>query len=178
MKLGKLALPQLLGLLVLVGTAAAAVTVTYTDHSTLTLGVRAAPIVFAAGTDAAPSDYVPSFSLTTNATAYTASLRGVPAATVTIDDLVDVKNVDAHAHTVTLAATSDANALVTTYRIDLVDGSGGTVATLDLKASAPSATVALAGGETLHARVTITLASGAGADNVADTTTVTTSVAG
>lgn len=176
MKLAKLALPQLLGLLVLVGTAAAAVTLTYSTHSTQSLAVKAAPVVFEAGADAAPSDYVPAFSLTTNRTAYSADLRGVPEASVTIDDLVHLKNVDTRPHAVILTGASDANPYVTTYRLDLMSGTM-IIGTLDLKSASPSLHVTLAPGDALTTRVTIELASGAGNDNVADTMLITTTIA-
>ncbi|MFA5862418.1 MAG: hypothetical protein WDA16_12060 [Candidatus Thermoplasmatota archaeon] len=176
-KLGKIALPQLLGLLVLVGTAAAAVTLTYSTHSTQSLAVKTVPIVFEAGADATASDYVPSFSLTANHTAYTASLRGVPEATVVIDDLVHVRNTDTQTHTLALASATNTNPFVTAYKLELFDGATS-VAVLDFKAASPSASVTLPAGVTLTGKVTITLASGAGNDNVADTLTVTTSIAG
>lgn len=177
MKLGKIALPQVLGLLVLVGTAAAAVTLTYTTHSTQSLSVKAAPVIFEAGADATPSDYVPAFALTNNKTAYTASLRGVPEATVVVDDLVHVRNLDTRAHSLVLSAATDANPFVTTYKLEFFDGATS-LGTLDFKAASPTISITAPSGATLTVRLTLTLASGAGNDNVTDTLTVTTSVTG
>lgn len=156
----RIAIPQIVGLLIIVGTAAAAVNVTYSASSTLTLGAKAAPVTFAAGADSTPSDYVTSFSLSDNRTRFVAGVSGVPDATVVIDDLVQVKNEGSRDHAVALLASTVADPLVRAYKIEIVS-SGAVVGVLDLKTAAPEATFTLPKGQTYQGRVTIELAPGA-----------------
>lgn len=167
---------QVAGILVLAGTAAAAVSLTYASSSSQTLGVKAAPVQYVAGADAAIGDYVTAFSLSTNKTYYTAAIRGVPEASVTLSDLVDISNVDARSHNVTLSAPQNANANVQTYKIDWYDGAT-LVGTLDFKAASPSVTFSsMAAGKTYVGKLTVALGSGAGANNVNDALAVAMAV--
>lgn len=173
----KIALPQVIAALALVGTATAAVTLAYANSSPLALGVKAAPVVYSAGADGGVSDYVPSFAISTNATYFTSTIRGVPEATVTIDELLRVSNVDTRAHAVTISTSQVTNAFVTAYKLEFYDGAT-LVGTLDLKAASPSVTFpTLAAGKTLTAKATLALASGAGAHNVADARSLAMAVA-
>ncbi|MHB8585700.1 MAG: hypothetical protein ACYDDF_07680 [Thermoplasmatota archaeon] len=165
-----------LAIMVATGTAMAAIVLTYSNTSTLTTGVKQAPIQFAAGSDSGTSDYVPAFSLSTNMTTFSATIHGVPEATVTIGDLVELKNVDSRAHDVTLSTSQITNSYVTAEKIDFYNGAT-LVGTLDLKSASPSVTFSgLAAGSDLTGKVTITLASGAGANNVGDSRAVTATV--
>lgn len=166
-----------LGVLAIVGTAAAAITLTYTTTSSQTLSTKAVPVTYVSGADSAISDYVTAFSISTNKTSFSASVKGVPEATVVIGDLVDVSNVDTRVHTVTVSTAQNTNALVTAYKIDWFDGATN-VGTLDFKAASPSVTFTnMAAAKTYVGKVTITLAAGAGLNNVADPAmSLTTSV--
>jgi hypothetical protein len=159
---------QIVGVLVLAGTAAAAVSLTYATTSSQALGVKTVPVQYAAGPDAALGDYVTAFSISTNKTYYTATLKGVPESIVTLGDVVDVTNVDARAHNVTLTAPQNANANVLVYKVDWYDGAT-LVGTLDFKAASPSATFSgMAAAKTYAGKVTVHLAGGAGSNNVND----------
>jgi hypothetical protein len=159
---------QVVGVLVLAGTAAAAVSLTYASTSSQSLGVKAAPVQYVGGADSALGDYVTAFTISTNRTFYTAVVKGVPEAIVTIGDLVDVSNVDARAHNVTLSAPQNTNANVLAYKTDFYDGAT-LVGTIDFKAASPSTTfTSMAAGKTFTGKVTIQLAGGAGANNVND----------
>lgn len=164
-----------LALVAIAGTAAAAITLAY-GSSSQGLGVKAAPVVWEAGADAAVTDYVPTFVLSTNATSYTMTVRGIPEVPVTMTDLIRLKNTDTRTHTVTLATTQITNANVVAYKLDFYDGVT-LVGTLDFKSATPSVTFTnLAAGKTLTAQGTISLAGGAGANNVADSRTITATV--
>lgn len=165
----------LIVLVALAGTAAAAVSVTY-QTSQAALAVKAAPIVWEAGADASYTDYVPSLVLSTNATSFTLTVRGVPEAPVTISDLIHLKNVDTRVHSVTLSTTQVTNSYVTAYRLDFYDAAT-LVGTLDLKSANPSLSfVDIPAGKTYVAQATITLASGAGNHNVDDARTIAATV--
>lgn len=162
------------------GLAAAAITLTYTTSSTVTTSVAAVPVQFLAGTDAGPSalgTYVSSYSISTNRTHITTTLKGVPEASVVMGSFFRLQNVDTASHAVTLATPQVTNAYVTAYRFEVYDASDALQATLDLKAGAPSATFTMPAGSTYTAKLTLTLASGAGADNVALTNALTMGVA-
>jgi hypothetical protein len=169
----RLAIVQGLALSLMAGAASAAVTLAYTSASTETLGVLAPPVVYAAGVDASGNDYVPSFALSANKTSFTATVRGVPEATVVLSDYVRLKNADSRTHTVTLSTTQVTNALVTAYSLAFYDSSNALVGTLDFKAANPSVTFTdMTAGATYTAKATLTLASGAGTNNVADSRTI------
>lgn len=150
------------------GTAAAAVAVAYLSASTLELGATPAPVVYEPGADSGAAPFVSSFAVSANGTTFTAAIRGVPAASVSIDELFRVRNVDSRPHTVVLTAERVANPQVVAYRIDFYDGA--TLAgTMDLKSASPGVTfVDLAPGKVLSARTTVVLAPGAGAGRVGE----------
>lgn len=163
----KYAFPTL-GVLAIIGTAAAAISLTYSTTSSQALSTKPVPVTYIAGADSGLSDYVTAFSISTNKTSFSASVKGVPEATVVIGDLVDVSNVDSRAHTVTISTTQNTNALVTAYKIDWFDGVTN-VGTLDFKTASPSVTFTnMAAGKTYVGRATITLAAGSGLNNIAD----------
>lgn len=165
--LGRIGAPYVLvGLLV--GTAAAAVTLVYMNSAQLSLGTKAAPVVYEPGADGGVSDYVPAFTLSPNKTSFTVALRGVPEATVTIDDLFRIRNQDTRPHSVILSSDPVTNALVLVYKVEFFDGATR-VGTLDFKSASPSVTFpALAAGKVLTAKTTLLLSAGAGGDSVAD----------
>lgn len=173
-KIAKMVLPAA-AVLVLLGTAAAAITLTYTTSSAQSLGVKAAPVQFSVGADGGVSDYVPALAFTTNRTAFTASVVGVPEANVTIGDLVHIANIDTRAHSVTLSTAQIANANINTYKIDWYNGAAY-VGTLNFTAASPSVSFSLAAGAIYTAQTTIILAGGAGANNVANAATITMAV--
>lgn len=157
-------------IVVVASLAAAAITVTYTTSSTLTTGVTAAPIQFQAGDDAGPSvlgDFVTAYAISGNATYVTASIKGVPESTLTLGSFVKIRNVDDEAHAVTLATTQVSNAYVTGYTLALYDGSNALAGTLNLTSASPTVTVTIPAGSTYTGRLVLSLATGAGANNVA-----------
>ena len=130
-------------------------------------GDAAVPLVYAPGADAAAAG----LALAADGASFTAALRGVPDATVTYGELVTLTNVDARTRVATLAAPRVADPGVLAYRLDWMDG-GVVVATLDLKADAPEATLDVPPGRTLAGRATLTLAGEPGPGPVAIATSV------
>lgn len=164
----RVAFPQMLGILLVVGVAAAAITLIYSTTSNQSLRAKSVPVIYQAGADSGASDYVTGLTISTNQTFFTSTVKGVPEATVVIADLVDVSNADARVHTVTLSAPQNTNTMVTAYKIDWFDGATN-VGTLDFKAGSPNVTFTnMAAAKVFVGKVTITLAAGAGANNVAD----------
>lgn len=168
--------PTSLAIILISGSALAAITLSYTTPSSQSLGLTAAPVVFVAGGDAANSKYVDSFALSTNATRFSVTVKGVPEATVTIDELFKVKNQDSAAHTVTLSTPQVVNANVLVYKLDIYNGVT-LVSTLDFLAGSPSANLgSMAAAAEYHAKLTVQLASGAGANNVNEVRNLSISV--
>jgi hypothetical protein len=162
-----------------VGIAAAAITITFTTTSTITTTTTPPPVQFLAGADAGPSaltNYVTSYAISGNKTYVTATVKGVPEATLAIGSFAQLANVDAlSAHVVTLTTPQVTNAYVTAYTLGIYDSTNVLVGTLDLKAASPSVTFTLAALATDYAKLTLTLATGAGADNVAFSNALTLS---
>lgn len=132
-------------------------------------------MLFLAGEDAGPrelSAYVPAYELATNLSSISATVHGVAESSLVIDSFFKLHNSDARSHAVTLTATPAANSYVQGYAIAIYEASGAPQATLDLATAAPTASFVVPPGATFSARLTLTLASGAGADNVALTTTI------
>lgn len=166
----KVAAHPILALLAVTGLAAAAITITYSTDSTLTTSVTPAPVQFLAGDDAGPgslTDYVTAYAISSNKTYITTTLKGVPESSLVVDSFFKLQNVDDASHGVTLSTPQVANAYVTTYTIGIFDASNALQDTLTLTAGTPSATVTIPAGETYTAKLTLGLATGAGADNVA-----------
>lgn len=165
-----LAHPTLVVLLIMTSVAAAAITVTYTTSSTLTTSVAPPPIQLLAGDDTgSASDYVTALTISTNKTYLTATVMGVPEATLTVGSFFKIQNVDDAAHIVTLSAPNVTNSRAIAYTIAIYDGSNVLVDTLDLRQAAGTVTAqaTIPAGATYSTRLTLALGSGAGADNVA-----------
>lgn len=167
-------------LLLVTGIAAAAITITYTNTSTVTTGVTPAPVQFVAGDDAGPAsltDYVTAYSISTNKTYMTATVKGVPEATLTVDSFFKLQNVDDAAHTVTLSTPQVSNAYVTAYTIELYSDGDVLQDTLTFTAASPSGAATIPASTTYYGKLTLTLATGAGNDNVALSNALTMTVA-
>ena len=178
-RLRLLATRPLILLLVVAGVAAAAITVTYTTSSTITTSVTPPPVQFLAGDDAGPSaltDYVSAYSISTNKTYFTATVKGVPEATLTVDSFFKLENVDDAPRAVTLSTAQVSNAFVSAYTIQLYNPSNALQGTLTLTAASPSVTVTIPAGTVYYAKLTLTLATGAGLNNVALSNTLAISV--
>lgn len=166
-------------LLVSAGVAAAAITVSYTTSSTITTSVTAAPVQFVAGDDAGPSTlttFVTAYVISSNKTYVTATVKGVPEATMTIDSFVKLSNVDSASRTVTLTTTQVSNAYVGAYTLKVYNPSSVLQDTLTLTAASPSASFTIPAGQTFTGKLTLTLLTGAGADNVALTPSISMTV--
>jgi hypothetical protein len=161
--------PLLAAILVVAGVAAAAITVTYTTSSTLTTSVAPPPIQLLAGDDTGVlGDYVSALTISTNKTYLTATVKGVPEATLTVGSFFKIQNVDDADHTVTLSSSNVTNSLASAYTIEIRDDSDVLVDTLDLREASATVTAqaTIPAGTTYSTRLVLTLGSGAGADNV------------
>lgn len=159
----------ILATVVVAGMAAAAISVTYTTASTLTTSVTPPPIQFVAGDDTGSlSDYVTALSISTNKTYLTSTVKGVPEATLTVGSFFKLQNVDDASHAVTLSSANVTNSLVSAYTLQIYDNSNALVDTLDLRAASGTvtATATIPAATTYYTKLTLTLASGAGANNV------------
>lgn len=152
----------LLLVLAVTGIATAAITVTYLNDSTLTADQIGAPVQFQAGDDTASTgDYVSAFSLSSDATYFTATVNGVPEANLTVGSFVKIANTDDSGHTVTLSTSQVTHADVDDYVLVLLDDQGDVVDQLDLTAASPSASTTIPASTTYEARLHFELASGA-----------------
>ncbi|MGQ0536795.1 MAG: hypothetical protein ACT4PT_12085 [Methanobacteriota archaeon] len=128
--------------LLVAGSVVAAVTITYFTNSTVTPTLKAPPVVWAAGADSAGNNYVSSFTLSSNATYFTITLRPIPEVQVVWGNLTTLTNTDSAAHTVTVTGTSlSSNAKVLTASVEFYTFGNALVATLNLKDASPSASL-------------------------------------
>lgn len=168
---------MILASVLVVGVAAAAITLTYTTTSTVTTTVTPAPVQFVAGTDAGPStltNYVTAYTISTNKTYITSTVKGVPESTLAVASYLQLQNVDASAaHSVTLSTPQVTNTYVTTYTLGIYNSTNVLQGTLDLRAASPTVTFSLPASSTYYGKLTLTLATGAGSDNVALTNALT-----
>lgn len=159
----------ILAIVIVAGFAAAAIGVTYTTPIAVTAGVVPPPVQFAPGADTrSVTDHVTAFAVSPEKTYFTSTVKGVPEATLEVGSYVKILNTDDASHGVTI--TTDAvtgNAFVSAFTIRFYDASSTLAGTLDLDAASPSVTLTIPAGETWTGKLTLTLASGAGADNVA-----------
>lgn len=117
------------------------------------------PVRVLAGEDAAPGRYVESFTLGPGPTTFSASLRGVAGARLEMDSLLLVRNEDpSWDQRVRLTASRASPAPgVEEARLVLRDAAGMPLATLDVLAPTPAATVVVPAGATLVASWALTL---------------------
>lgn len=153
------------GLLATVSIAAASVTVTYTNSSTLATTVVAAPVQFEAGTDSGLGRYVTAYAISSNGTYFTSTVAGIPEGTVSVGSFVKIHNVDTSNHGVTLATSQVTAAGISAYTLEILDASASSAGTLTLTAASPSVTVTIPAGETWTGKLTLTLGSAAGLNN-------------
>lgn len=158
--------PLLIAFILAATVASAAVTISYTTPSTLTAQTVSPPVQYLAGTDAGPaalSDYVTAYSISTNKTFFTSTIKGVPEATLTVDSFFRLDNVDDASRSVTLTTAQVANANVDAYTLAVYDSTDTLQGTMDLTAASPSASFTIpanGGSEPFYATLTLTLASG------------------
>ena len=168
-----------LAVLVAAGLASAAIALTYTTTSTVTTGVTPVPVQFVAGDDSGPStltDYVSAYTISTNKTYITATVNGVPEASLAVGSFTKLQNVDDASHSVTLSTTQVVNSYVAQYELAIYNSADALQDTLNMTVASPSASITIPAGETFYATLTLRLGSGAGIDNVALTNAVTLSV--
>lgn len=155
--------------LAIAGLAGAAITVTYTTASTLSTGVTPPPIQFALGDDTgALTDYVTAMTISANKTYLTTSVKGVPEATLSVGSFFKIQNVDDVSHAITLSTSNVTNSLVSAYTLQILSDTGSLVDAIDLRGSSGtvSASANIPAGTTYSVKLTLALASTAGANNV------------
>lgn len=152
--------------LLFAGVVTAAITVVYTTTSTITTQTTEPPIQILAGDDAGPAtltDYVTAYTISTNKTYFTSTVKGVPEATLTVDSFFKIDNVDDASHGVTISTAQVTDADVVAYTLEIYNSADTLQATLDLKAASPSASITVpadGGNEPFYATLTLELASG------------------
>lgn len=123
--------------------AIASVTITYNTSTTITPSLKAPPIIWVGGPDSSGNNFAASFTLSSNATFYTITIKPVPEANVTWGNFTTLRNQASEAYTVTVTGTSvsangkilDMKMVFKSYVTDAV------VATLDFRDASPSASL-------------------------------------
>lgn len=143
--------------------AGADAAVGYFATSTLDVSVIAPPVRFEAG-NGASSRFVSSFTLTTNATSFSAVLEAKAGGEVRVKDVAVLVNDGASARTVTITGSQVANANVLEFTWTVKNGSDA-IATLDMRAAPTSASFTLPASGAFSLDERLKLVGGAGKNN-------------
>lgn len=169
-----------LAAILLVATAATgAVTLTYSTSSTNTLNLKDPPIQWASGPDSSGNNFVASFSLSTNKTFYTVTLKPVPEANVTWGNFSSLKNVASESYSVTVTGTSvSSNAKILDFKLEFRNyGTDAVVATLNLKDASPTTgAFTMAASANHYVKMYIKLDTGTGAADIPASVTLSLTI--
>lgn len=160
----------IIALVLVAGLATAAITVTYSNTSDVTVSAVDPVVQYGAGDDAGPSNtgtYVSAYTISNNKTYFTSTVNGVPEATLTVGSYVKITNTDAsNSHQITLTTAQVTDTDVNTFTLKIYDSGNTLQDTLDLKATSPSATVTIPASSTFYVTLDLTLASGTTANGL------------
>ncbi|MFA5862085.1 MAG: hypothetical protein WDA16_10365 [Candidatus Thermoplasmatota archaeon] len=159
----------LLALILVTGAAVASMLVTYPVPATQSFSLRGAPVVWAAGPDSTGNGFVASWSLSSNATYYTITLKPVPEANVTWSNLTTLTNADTQAWNVVVSGSSvSAYPKIVGFRMEFYNYAGGAlVGAMNLTAASPSVNLgSLAAGANYYVKSYIQLATGTSASDL------------
>ncbi len=164
----------IIALVLVAGLATAAITVTYSNTSDVTVSTVDPVVQYAAGDDSGPSNlgtYVSAYTISSNKTYFTSTVNGVPEATLTVGSYVKITNTDAsNSHQITLTTAQVTDTDVDAFTLKIYDSGDTLQDTLDLTAASPSATVTIPASSTYYAQLDLTLASGTTASDVSTVT--------
>ncbi|MGQ0535325.1 MAG: hypothetical protein ACT4PT_04560 [Methanobacteriota archaeon] len=164
-----------MALLLVAMMSTAAVSIAYNTQSTQTLSLLAPPIVWIAGPDSSGNDHVASWTLSSNATFFTITVKPVPEANVTWGNLTTLKNQGSTSKTVTVTGTSASSYVkILDWKIQFFEYSNDAlIGTLDMKAGSPSVALgARTAGQQAYAKQWIKLDNGTGQGDLPSTVNV------
>jgi hypothetical protein len=168
-----------LAVTLLASAAVASVVISYTTPSTVSLTVKPPPVAWAAGPDSSGNTLVSSWTLSSNATYYSLTVKPVPEANVTWGNLTTLSNVDSQAWSVTVTASSlSAYPKVVGARMEFYAyGTNALVGAMNLTAASPSVSLgSLAAGASVYEKAYIQLATGTGASDLPSSIQVSLSI--
>ncbi|GEM_PF-2610275 len=160
--------------------AVASVVITYPTPSTATLSLKPPPVVWSAGPDSSGNGFVASWTLSSNATFYTVTLKPVPEANVTWSNLTSLTNQDSSAWSVTVSGTSVSSfSKIISFRLEFYAyGSNSLVGAMNLTAGSPSVSLgSLAAGSSVYVKSYVQLATGTSASDLPASVDVSLSLA-
>lgn len=167
----------IIALVLVAGLATAAITVTYSNTSDVTVSAVEPVVQYDAGDDAGPSNlgtYVSAYTISSNKTYFTSTVNGVPEATLNVGSYVKITNTDAdNSHDITLSTAQVTDANVDAFTLEIYDSGDTLQDTLDLTAASPSATVTIPASSTFYAQLDLTLASGTATGETIATPSIT-----
>ncbi|MEA3199900.1 MAG: hypothetical protein QOE90_1328 [Thermoplasmata archaeon] len=149
--------------------AVASMVVSYPTPAAATLSLRTPPVVWSAGPDSSATGFASSWSLSSNATYFTLTLKPIPEANVTWGNLTSLTNQDTAAWTVTVSGTSVASySKIVTIRLEFYAyGTNSLVGAMNLTAGSPSVSLgSLAAGSSVYAKMYVQLATGTSASDL------------
>lgn len=139
---------------------AAHAAITWVATGSIDVGTVAPPVKFEAGSGASNPRHLQSFSISTNATAFSGVVKGKSGADFTVKDVVRIVNLRGTGQAVSFAADQVTDPYVEAFWWRVKDG-GTTIATLDYRAPSPSTTFSLPAGATYKMDLRVDLKDGA-----------------
>lgn len=149
--------------------AVASVVVSYPAPATASFTLRTPPVVWSAGPDASAAGFASSWTLSSNATYFTLTLKPIPEANVTWGNLTSLTNQDTTAWTVSVSGTSvAAYPKIVTVRLEFYAyGTNSLVGAMNLTAGSPSVSLgSLAAGASVYTKAYVQLATGTSASDL------------
>ena len=154
----------------LVTTAAvAAMVISYPTPAAANLTLKAPPVVWSAGPDSSGNVFVASWTLSSNATYYTVTMKPVPEANVTWGNITSISNQDTQAWNVAVSATSVSGySKIQSFRLEFYNyGTNALVGAMNLTAGSPSVDLgSMAAGANYYVKSNIQLATGTSASDL------------
>lgn len=152
--------PMMAAAAILLASAAASAAILLRSESTFVTGVADVPVRVAAGDGASNGRYITSFTVSGNATSYSAGITGRVGADATVKRVATLENPGAVSRTITLRGSQVAATNVQIHGWTVKDG-GAAIATLNMKDASPSASFTLPAGETYNVDMRVKIAKGA-----------------
>lgn len=154
---------------IIASAAVASVVISYPTPSDTALSLKAPPVVWSAGPDSSGNGFVASWTLSSNQTYYSVTLKPVPEANVTWGNLTTLKNQDTAAWNVVVSGTSvAANTKIVGFRLEFYAyGTDALLGAMNLTAGSPSVNLgSLSAGSSCYVKAYIQLATNTAASDL------------
>lgn len=158
--------------------AVAGVLLSYNTSSTAALAIKPPPIVWSAGPDSSGNNFVSSWSLSANATYWSLTLKPVPEANITWENLTTLTNQDSAADTIAVTGTDlSGYSKVLAARLEFYAyGTNTLVGSMDLKNGASVSLGSMAAGASYYVKAYVKLDTNTGQQDLPSDVSISVSI--